>query len=94
MPAQFPAYQNMISHATVAEIQERHERNKAMFGATEKDIVLKNVVEADEFDKKKGFNCHFQLEWFTYIGWKTYMWHTGCIASDPKFEDTGKANAE
>jgi superoxide dismutase len=82
----FPAYQNMVAHMTPDQVRAAHNDYLKYYNANENDCTIVNMTDCDSFDKSIGLNCRYQLYWNTYIGWKVYMRHTGCFASDPRYE--------
>jgi hypothetical protein len=86
MPCVYPAFQNMISFDTPEVIRRRHEEHKEWTGATDKDIQLVNLAPTRGLEARQNYKSTFQLHWQTYVGWKCYMRHTGCLASDPAEE--------
>ena len=86
MAAMFPAFQRMISRDDSATILRRHADHLRHYNATDADCHIERLEETNAFDKSQGFQCNYELHWTTYLGWKVYMLHTGCFASDPAFE--------
>ena len=83
MPATFPAYQNMISHSSdPAPILESAMR---IYNATPDDVRITDVAPTWRWEQPQ-FKSRYTLAWDTYIGWKVYMYMTGCLASDLRYE--------
>ncbi len=83
-----PGYQHMVSFDDKLTIQRRHEEHCTYRGATSQDIIIRDVEDLPSWDvgRRQGLKTQYTIEFFTYLGWKTYMLHTGIIASDPKHE--------
>lgn len=77
----FPARQFMISHNTVEKSKQNHQRILEYCQATSQDIVMEDIEETYPYEKERGFQCRYKLEWFTKVGWKSYMMHTGALVS-------------
>ncbi len=80
----FPGYQNMISHMTVDQVKAAFQDNLKFYNANENDCRIENIHKCHDYDNP--FKCRYQLHWNSYVGWKVYMLHTGCLASDPRYE--------
>ena len=79
-----PTYADMVSgDADVETIKARHAYNLKFFGATEADCELTDVRACESWQWGK---VKFRLLVRSYIGWRVYMLHTGCIASMPEYE--------
>ncbi len=53
-------------------------------GATADDIALSGL-ETVQYGQWKGWK-NYRLDWTTYRGWRAYMYMTGIIACDLKYE--------
>ncbi len=88
--ARWPAYQNMCSFRTKEDILKDHEYNLRLRYCPAEECVLSDWDEYSEEHCKRFPNTprtHFKITWTSYAGWKTYMLHTGCLASIPEYED-------
>lgn len=81
-----PQYQNMCSYEPIEKCRENLAWALKLFGGSASDCEIKNERESCHWEKKQGIQCHYQIHWYTYIGWRAYMYCTGCIASDPAYE--------
>jgi hypothetical protein len=82
----FPAHQNMISNMPPDQVMQKFESDMKFYGAGANDCRIENMKDCYSYENP--FKCRYQLYWDTYIGWKVYMLHTGCLASDPRFENS------
>ena len=81
-----PSFANMCSmEADVETIRRRHAEHLAYYGATGADCQLVDLEPAKTWEK--GVKCHWRLNINSYLGWKVYMLHTGCFASNPEYEE-------
>lgn len=84
-----PAFQRMISFDRAEYVEKEMDERRRMFSATTEDIEVKNIEAIPEWEQKHMrpvFHSRYELHWYTYKGWKVYMWCTGCLASDPAYE--------
>lgn len=80
MSAQFPAYQRMSTHDSKDQVEYNLRMAYRIFG-----VIDPNECKIVDFVARPDWST-YRLEWTTYLGWKCYMYMTGCIASDPKYE--------
>lgn len=88
--ARYPGRQNMLSIArTPAEVVQLLADAARVRGATAADVRVGDMVydERIPIGPMMTEGTHYQCHWYTYLGWKTYMLLTGCLASDPAEED-------
>jgi hypothetical protein len=82
MGATFPAKQNMATAS--ADPQASLDFAMRYYGAKPDDIRITASEPARSWER--GIKTHYTLEWRTYVGWKVYMFLSGCMASDPRYE--------
>ncbi len=87
MPAQFPAFQNMVSFREAKDIIEDHKRYLEQIDCPPHECFIAEMEPVwTKHEKNRGLKTNYQLHWTSYKGWKVYMRHTGCFALDCKYE--------
>lgn len=84
-----PEFQRMISFDRAEFVEREMDERRRMFSATKEDVEVKNIEAIPEWEQKHmrpAFHSRYEVHWYTYKGWKVYMWCTGCLASDPSYE--------
>lgn len=80
-----PCFVNMCSFDDVEGVRRNHQFNLSVFNATEADCEMVNLVPAEPWER--GVKSHWRMNVNTYKGWKVYMLATGCLASNPEYEE-------
>jgi hypothetical protein len=71
----FPAKQYMESSRPEQDIRQHLAADMALFGATDADIRI-TEISPDSFPE------FYTLEWYTFKGYRVYMWHTGILVGE------------
>ena len=89
MAAQFPAFQRMTSHNDETAVRKHLTSCLSFRECPPEECEIKNLVVIPEYDidHDSGLRTRYELHWTSYKGWQTYMWMTGCLATDPQHEN-------